>query len=104
MPVRPPKILAPKNTLPEDPLTAALEHEVLAEKAATYGRLVTKLEKALERYREDETEAALNTAGQALWYVMIQRDLCGFRRHDLFCKELNVPDAVRSRMGMIRSG
>ena len=60
MPVRPPKILAPKNTLPQDPLTAALEHEV-------------------------------------------QRDLCGFRRHDLFCKELNVPDAVRSRMGMVRS-
>lgn len=152
MSVRPPKALAPKDPLSEDPLAAALEHEVLAEKAATYGRLVQKLEKALAALRAYEIthgissltanpgpsdpglheggltgrrafalaslrsdseksttnedagyEALLNTAGRALWYVMIQRDLCGFRRHDLFYKELNVPAAVRLRMGIARS-
>ena len=103
MSVRPPKILASNNTLPQDPLSAALEHEVLAEKAATYSRLVEKLQAALEVYREERTEDALSFAGQALWYVMIQRDLCGFRRHDLFYKELNVPSEIRNRMGMIRS-
>ena len=103
MSIRPPKILAPRNTLPKDPLSAALEHEVLAEKAATYSRLVEKLQEALDIYREEGTEDALNLAGQALWYVMIQRDLCGFRRHDLFYKELNVPQAIRNRMGMMRS-
>lgn len=86
----------------QDPLSAALEHEVLAEKAATYGRLVQKLEKALAKLREDWSEETLNAAGQALWYVMVQRDLCGFRRHDLFYKELNVPAAVRFRMGIAR--
>ncbi len=103
MSIRPPKALAPKNTLPKDPLTASLEHEVLAEKAATYARLVRMLEKALTRYRREETEEALRSAGQALWYVMIQRDLCGFRRHDLFYKELNVPAAVRLRKGLVHN-
>jgi len=103
MPIRPPKALAPKSALPDDPLTASLEQEVLAEKAATYARLVTELEKALARYGHEESEDALLSAGQALWYAMIQRDLCGFRRHDLFYKELNVPAAVRLRMGLVRS-
>ena len=80
--IRPPKALAPRDPLKQDPLSAALEHEVLAEKAATYGRLVQKLEKALAKLREDWSEETLNAAGQALWYVMVQRDLCGFRRHD----------------------
>jgi len=146
MSIRPPKALAPRNDLPKDPLSASLEHEVLAEKAATYGRLVAKLEKALEALREfeenagaknpecplegrearpngrrqvrarprrpvsetsgsavSEREALLNAAGRALWYVMVQRDLCGFRRHDLFYKELKVPSSVRLRMGVARS-
>lgn len=150
MSIRPPKAFAPKNNLPKDPHSAALEHEVLAEKAVTYARLVTKLERALGKLREFEEgavaentepseaksngrrpvrapsrrpasltsgsavsenrtaansdhEALLNAAGQALWYVMVQRDLCGFRRHDLFYRELNVPTAVRLRMGVARA-
>ena len=102
MTIRPPKSLAPTSALTDDPLTACLEQEVLAEKAATYGRLVTQLEKALAKYQEEESEEALLSDGQALWYVMIQRDLFGFRRHDLFYKELNVPAAVRLRMGLVR--
>lgn len=157
MSVRPPKALAPKGALQQDPLTAALEHEVLSEKAATYGRLVQQLEKALQalhayefahgestqvispltantdpkdpglreggltgrrafalasqhsetehsaRNEDAEYQALLDAAGQALWYVMIQRDLCGFRNHTLFYKEMNVPAAVRLRMGLARS-
>ena len=105
MTVRPPKALAPKNTLPDDPLSAALEHEILAEKAGTYARLLKRLEKALQEARSaqgatgTEKEQLLDAAGEALWYVMIQRDLCGFRRHDLFFKELKIPAAVRYRMG-----
>lgn len=103
MPVTPPKALAPRNELKQDPLSSALEQEALAEKAATYARLVNGLEKALARFRAEESEEALDAAGEALWYVMIQRDLCGFRRHDLFYKELKVPASVRFRMGMARS-
>lgn len=98
--LRPPKALAPNNSLKQDPLTASLEHEVLAEKAATYGRLVQKLEKALVQLREFENEETLSAAGEALWYVMVQRDLCGFRNHALFYKELKVPSSVRLRMGI----
>jgi hypothetical protein len=101
MSLSPPQVLAPKpNT--DNPLNAALEHEILAEKAGTYARLVTLLEKALEKLAAEESEETLSAAGQALWYVMIQRDLCGFRRHDLFYEELDVPPAVRLKMGLVR--
>jgi hypothetical protein len=142
MSIHPPKALAPKNNLPQNPVSASLEHEVLAEKAATYSRLVMKLEKALAQLREfefahanfapdsrgpararpdggasmtgrpaggletagqAEYETLLDRAGQALWYVIVQRDLCGFRRHDLFYNELNVPHSVRLRMGIART-
>lgn len=102
MPLRPPKALAPRSNA-DNPLNAALENEILAEKAGTYARLLKQLEKALEKLAAEETDEALCAAGQALWYVMIQRDLCGFRRHDLFYRELNIPPAVRLRMGPVRS-
>ncbi len=38
-------------------------------------------------------------AGEALWHVVIQRELCGMRRHDGLMRELAVPPAVRLRMG-----
>lgn len=102
MTVRPPRILAPKPA-DKDPLTAALEHEVLAEKMSTYGRLLRRLEEALSAYRAGESEDTLSAAGEALWHVVIQRDLCGFRRHDLFFQEYAIPAAVRLRMGLVRA-
>jgi hypothetical protein len=170
MSVKPPRALAPKK--PDDnPLNAALEHEILAEKMGTYARLLKRLEECLAALREfegarvdlpltadprpsrqrrtssttgsglreggltgrrafalaspaasaagseteqsgkprsegppdTERETLLNKAGEALWHVIIQRDLCGFRRHDLFYKEMNIPAAVRLRMGLTRS-
>lgn len=100
MSIRPPKALAPKDALKDDPLTAALEHEVLAEKAATYGRLLARLERALQLYRDTETDDSLAAAGEALWHVAIQRELCGFRNHEAFYREYRVPPAVRLRMGL----
>lgn len=108
MNVRPPRALAPKK--PDDnPLNAALEHEILAEKMGNYARLLKRLEEALQEAGSaegatgTEKERLLNKAGEALWHVIIQRDLCGFRRHDLFYKEMNIPAAVRLRMGLTRS-
>ncbi|MEC9368335.1 MAG: hypothetical protein VX871_06525 [Pseudomonadota bacterium] len=161
MSLRPPRILAPKPA-DKDPLTAALEHEVLAEKMSTYGRLLKRFEETLVALRayeqgvsperppigrdasanarrpvrvrpptglasgqpEDrlqpaseasgtavseynqaadsngEYETLITAAGEALWHVVIQRDLCGFRRHDLFFAEYQVPAAARLRMGL----
>lgn len=102
MSLRPPQALAPKpNT--ENPLNEVLEHEILAEKAGTYARLLKQLEKALVELATNKTDETLSAAGEALWYVMIQRDLCGFHRHDLFYKELKVPASVRLRMGLVPS-
>lgn len=117
MAVRPPRAFA--KSLPADPITAALEQEVLAEKAATYARLMRRLEQALaalarhEAAMADSREAAtaeqrqtrerlLDAAGEALWHVVIQRDLCGFRNSELFFRQVNVPRAVRLRMGLKR--
>ena len=105
MSVRPPQL---NNNADKDPLTAALEQEVFNEKASTLIRLTKKLEAALDLLSEStdapETSEAelfdrLAAAGEALWHVTIQRELCGLRQHKAFLNHLNVPKAVRLRMG-----
>jgi len=103
MSVRPPRQFS--ETL-QDPLSAALEHEIMAEKAGTLGRLTRKLEDALARLAQAETEPEHRRraaeAGEALWYVMIQRELCGLRQHKAFFDHLGVPRSIRLSMGPIR--
>lgn len=98
MTVRPPRR---SERMDKDPLTAAIEHEALEEKAATLARLTRKLEEALAALdgASEERERLLARAGEALWHVVIQRELCGLRRHDALMRELAVPGAVRARMG-----
>ncbi len=105
MSVRPPQFT---NTADKDPLAAALEQEIFSEKASTLNRLIKKLEKALILLSEadnapDATEdlrrERLAQAGEALWHVTIQRELCGLRRHREFNDHLNVPKSVRLCMG-----
>ncbi len=40
-------------------------------------------------------------AGEALWHVTIQRELCGLTRHKEFFDHMKVPRAVRLRMGPV---
>ncbi|PTW59083.1 hypothetical protein C8N35_108120 [Breoghania corrubedonensis] len=96
-----------------DPVEQALEYEVLAEKASTLGRLQGKLERALVRLAEFEQagggaaerrERLVEEAGEALWYVAIQRDLCGLRVDAVFYRTFQVPRAVINRMGPARRG
>jgi len=111
MTVRPPKAYS-KDL--QDPLAAALEQEILNEKAGTLARLNRKLEAALAclpEPRPDEDEAArekrdrlMAEAGEALWHVTIQRELCGLTRHKEFFDHMKVPRAVRLRMGPVIGG
>jgi len=105
--LRPPKPQTPELT---DPLSAALEQEVLAEKVSTLSRLNKKLGAAIARLNshaaessgqasDDEYEQLLKEAGEAVWHVMIQRELCGFTKHTAFFDEMGVPKAVRLRAG-----
>ncbi|PVB60282.1 DUF6665 family protein [Labrenzia sp. 011] len=104
MTVRPPQT-GRKN---DDPLAAALEQEIFAEKASTLSRLTAKLEKALSELQAAESTGELPAgereflvaqAGEALWHVVIQRELCGLRQHKAFNDFLAVPKEVRLRMG-----
>lgn len=105
MSLRPPKHT---STLDKDPLAAALEQEVFNEKASTLSRLTRKLETALARLNAAEEDDAADEdtrlhlraeAGEALWHVTIQRELCGLREHKAFYDFLGVPRPIRLRMG-----
>ncbi|POF29744.1 DUF6665 family protein [Roseibium marinum] len=109
MAVRPPQVFS-RNT-EKDPLSAALEQEILGEKASTLSRLTGKLEKALSDLKTadgtpgllpGERERLVALAGEALWHVIIQRELCGLRQHRAFNDFLGVPKEVRLRMGPAR--
>ncbi len=110
MSLRPPQRFS--NSFDADPLERALDYEVLAEKASTLGRLQKRLEKALVRLDEcgaGEADAqsahgpayaqALAEAGEALWYVVIQRELCGLRVNAAFYSDFRVPRSVIHAMG-----
>ncbi len=105
MSVRPPRQTSMSD---KDPLAAALEQEILNEKASTLSRLNKKLEAALDRLKKaeadldrspEERHARLADASEALWHVTIQRELCGLRQHRAFYDFLGVPKAVRLHMG-----
>ena len=108
MTVRPPKAYS-KDL--KDPLSAALEQEIFNEKAGTLARLNRKLEAALASLPEHDPDAdeparenrdrLLAEAGEALWNVTIQRELCGLTRHKEFFDHMKVPRAVRLRMGPV---
>jgi len=105
MTVRPPQSMRPAD---KDPLAAALEHEIFSEKAGTLARLNKKLEKSLARLKAVEVDTAadpvdrhqsLSDAGEALWHVTIQRELCGLREHAAFYDFIGASKAVRLCMG-----
>jgi hypothetical protein len=100
MGVRPPKLLWRP---PPKPAVDLVGEEILAEKASTLGRLSHRLETALAALTAaPEDEDLLDRAGEALWYFVIQRELCGFRNTDAMLRELGVLPAVRLRMGVRR--
>ena len=112
MNVRPPRLLARQSA--DNPLQA-LEHEMLQEKVTTLSRLGRRLEEALERLAaceaaagserggaEEEREALLGAAGEALWHYVIQREAMGLRGTEQALRAYCVPPSVRVRIGMTR--
>src|SRR6266568_3995421 len=89
---------------------AALEYEIVREKASSLGRLGRRLEAALaalqafdqshvRRNRSGEREALLAEAGTLLWYFIVQREACGLRDSARVMQDYGVPRDVRARMG-----
>ncbi|MBK1624263.1 DUF6665 family protein [Afifella marina] len=119
MSIRPPRILAPsKQSSPYD----ALEHEMMAERAASLSRIASRFEEALAAWRrlEDAAKAggsardiedgsieeararALDEAAQALWALVVQREALGLPGTERLMREYDVPRVLRARLGIVR--
>lgn len=108
MSVRPPKALAPRHQT--TPVEEAVNQEIREEMAGTHGRLLRKLERRLAALAEfdadpahddhDRRDGLVVDAGEALWHIVVQRELMGLRRTKAFLDEYRVPGEVRLRMGI----
>jgi hypothetical protein len=86
-----------------------LEYERVQEKAATLSRVFKRLQAALDALAAFDREPGAGTpaerdelvaaAGEALWYYVIQREVCGLRDAEAVMRSLGVPREVRLRMG-----
>ena len=90
--------------LPADSGLELLGHEILAERASALGKAGEKARLELASLKEtalDDAgrEAALKTAAAAVHAYFIQRELCGFRRHESIIREYDIPRAVLVRLG-----
>lgn len=89
------------RTVRPDAGTAALEHEILAERASSLGaaeqRVVTAIA-ALEA-AGDERDDRLSQARKVVWEYFVQRELVGFRRHHDVIQDLSIPREVLAGLG-----
>ena len=102
MSVRAPDSLSPMSSA--ETSMDAIGQEVLAEKAASLGQAGRKVELCLDRLRShegDEERRALlrSDAAAAVYAYFVQRELCGFRRHDDVIRDYKIPREVLVRLG-----
>jgi len=83
-----------------------LETQLLAEQASSLGRMGAEVETALGCLKassaivgSDEHEALIKRAAEAVWYLMIQRDVCGIHDHRAIVEHYNIPPIVLRRIG-----
>jgi len=89
---------------PKDSGDTILAHEILAERASSMGAAAERVEKALKTLHasapDAEDQPALQkSAADAVWSYFVQRELCGFRRHDDVIRDLGIPKSVLNRLG-----
>ena len=89
------------RTVRPDAGTAAIDHELMAERASSLGaaeRRVVNAVTALAAAAEDRA-APLAEARQVVWEYFVQRELVGFRRHNDVIQELSIPREVLVGLG-----
>ena len=81
--------------------TAALEHEIAAERANSLGEAEARVIKTLKALAEGslDRELALDDARDAVWSYFVQRELIGFRRHADVIQALAIPGDVLIGLG-----
>ena len=88
-------------TVRPDAGTAAIEHEILAERASSLSaaeRKVITTIAALAKADADRAER-LAQARNAVWAYFVQRELIGFRRHTEVIEDLGIPRDVLAGLG-----
>jgi hypothetical protein len=84
--------------------TAALDHEIQAERASSLGAAEHRVVKALAGLKAGtDREHFLAEARQAVWAYFVQRELIGFRRHHDVIRELDIPPDVLIGLGAMPS-
>ena len=81
--------------------TAAIEHEILAERASSLGAAEQRVIKAIAALKGENPDRAqrLAEARQVVWEYFVQRELVGFRKHTDVIQELNIPREVLAGLG-----
>lgn len=81
--------------------TAALEHEIAAERANSLGAAEARVIDTLKRLAEGslDRQLALDDARDAVWSYFVQRELIGFRRHSDVIEALGIPGSVLIGLG-----
>lgn len=89
------------RTVRPDAGTAAIEHEIIAERASSLGAAERKVVSAVAALSVSGTEraSALATARQVVWEYFVQRELIGFRKHADVIQELRIPGEVLAGLG-----
>jgi len=82
----------------------ALEYDILAEKASALGRAGERAERMLARLKDHDADPEMRAklvrqAAKAVYAYFIQRELCGFRRHDDIIRQYAIPREVLVRLG-----
>ena len=101
MAVRPPSARLKKTGTPVEGL---LDYEIAGEMASALGRAGRNVEIALRRLKQIDTDdpgrdAALRQAVRAVYAYLVQRELCGLRRHETIIREYGIPREVLVRLG-----
>ena len=89
------------RTVRPDAGTAALEHEITAERASSLGAAEQRVIKAVAALAAATGDRAdrLAEARQVVWEYFVQRELVGFRKHADVIQELSIPREVLAGLG-----
>lgn len=81
--------------------TAAIDHEIAAERASSLGAAEARVIRTLKALAEasGSREVALDDARDAVWSYFVQRELVGFRRHTDVIQALAIPGDVLVGLG-----
>ena len=81
--------------------TAAIDHEVMAERAASLGAAEKRVVAAVATLKAGGTshDDAMAEARKVVWEYFVQRELLGFRKHTDVIQDLGIPPEVLAGLG-----